>query len=91
MFDKAVAVFKYNDVGLDLKNINDETCFISFDMQTGTANPAEVLYDLLAERIKPTMGYLKEWGDLPKTQSGRLHKINFEGDFQSFINFLESK
>lgn len=91
MFDRAVAAYKCNDVALDLKNINDDVCFISFDMQEGTANSAKVFYDLLADMIDKPLGYLKEWGDLPKTRSGRLHKMNFEGDFKSFVGFLESK
>lgn len=91
MFDKAVAVYKYNDVVLDMKNINDEICFISFDMYEGKGNPAKIFYDLIAEMINPPMSYLKEWGDLPKTKSGQLQKMNFEGDFEAFVSFLNSK
>lgn len=91
MFDRAVAIYKCKDVELDMKNVTDETCFIPFDMQEGNANCAKVFYDLLAEMIKPPMGYLKEWGDLPKTKSGQMQKLNFDGDFESFVCFLNSK
>lgn len=91
MFDKAVAVYKYNNKALEFRNIIDEIGFITFDMQSGEANPAEVFYDLLDDIVKVPMSYLKEWGDLPKTRSGQMQKLNFEGDFDAFISFLESK
>ncbi|CAG9816206.1 unnamed protein product [Phaedon cochleariae] len=89
MCGKAVAVYKYNNVALDLKNINDDICFIQFDMNDGQANFAAVAYDLLAELIKPPLALSKDWGDLPKTENGRMQKLNFEGDFESFVTFLD--
>nr|CAI5817756.1 unnamed protein product [Callosobruchus analis] len=89
MKERAVAVYKVNNVTLDLKNINDEVYFIQFDMDNGRANTAEVLYNLLADLIKIPLSFWKDWGDLPKTENGRLQKINFDGDFECFVTFLD--
>nr|CAH7731320.1 unnamed protein product [Callosobruchus chinensis] len=89
MKERAVAVYKISNVVLDLKNITDEVYFIQFDMDNGNANTAEVLYNLLADLIKIPLSIWKEWGDLPKTENGRLQKINFDGDFECFVTFLD--
>ncbi|KAJ8919736.1 hypothetical protein NQ315_006264 [Exocentrus adspersus] len=89
LVERAVAVYKFNNVGLDLKNINDEIYFIQLDMDKGKGNPAAITYDILATLIAPLLKLSKDWGDLPKTENGRVQKLNFEGDFASFVIFLD--
>lgn len=50
-----------------------------------------LLYDLLNNFIKPPLLNNKEWGDLLKTEAGRITKKEFLGDFNSFLSFLDSK
>lgn len=53
-------------------------------------NAVAVVYDCLAKLLKPSMDVTKEWGDLPKTAMGLEIKKDFEGDFQSFVDFFNS-
>ncbi|XP_076264177.1 dynein axonemal heavy chain 5-like [Rhynchophorus ferrugineus] len=58
------------------------------NMDTGKGNVASIAYDLCAQLIDPPLKLSKEWGDLPKTSMGRMQKLNFVGDFDSFEDFL---
>ncbi|KAJ8938536.1 hypothetical protein NQ318_016906 [Aromia moschata] len=89
LFEKCVAPYKLKDVTLDLKNINDDTFFIQLNMKNGQTNTAAVLYDILADLIVPPLSMTKDWGDLPKTYHGRMEKLIFEGDFASFVRFID--
>lgn len=60
-------------------------------MDCGRANSAAKAYDILADLIAPLLALSRDWGDLPKTENGRMQKLNFEGDFASFVTFLDSK
>lgn len=60
-------------------------------MDYGKANMTAVTYDILADLISPLLALSKDWGDLLKTENGRMQKLNFEGDFSSFVTFLDSK
>lgn len=53
-------------------------------------NAVAVVHDCLAKLLKPSMDITKEWGDLPKTAMGLEIKKDFEGDFQSFVDFFHS-
>ncbi|KAG5892027.1 hypothetical protein JTB14_024467 [Gonioctena quinquepunctata] len=86
---KAVAVYTSNDVALDMKNVNEEVCFVLFDMDEGKLNFAAVAYDLLMDIMTPLLALSKDWGDLPKTANGRMQKLDFEGDFSAFVTFLD--
>lgn len=49
-----------------------------------------VLYDLINDFVRiPLLGN-KEWGNLMKTEAGRVTKKEFIGDFESFLRFLDS-
>ncbi|XP_030752815.1 dynein heavy chain 8, axonemal [Sitophilus oryzae] len=87
--EKAVAVYKVKRITLDLKNINDEIFFTEMDLSRGTKNCASIAYEIFAELIDPPLKMSKEWGDLPKTAMGRMQKLNFLGDFDSFVKFLD--
>lgn len=54
-------------------------------------NAVAVVYDFLDKVLKPSIDVTKEWGDLPKTAIGLEIKRDFEGDFQSFVDFFQSK
>ncbi|CAG9839793.1 unnamed protein product [Diabrotica balteata] len=87
--DKAYAVFKTKNINLDMKNITDEVFFVDFDTQLGEVSFAVLAYDVLAELIKPVVTYWTNWGDLPKTEIGRMQKLNFDGDFEAFVLYLD--
>lgn len=54
-------------------------------------NAVAVVYDFLEKLLKPSIEVTKEWGDLPKTAMGLEIKRDFEGDFQSFVDFFHRK
>lgn len=54
-------------------------------------NCVAVVYDILFQMIKPCMDVTKEWGDLPKSEMGLDIKKNFQGDFDTFVTFLQSE
>lgn len=60
-------------------------------MQYSKNNAVAVVYDFLEKLLKPSIEVTKEWGDLPKTAMGLEIKRDFEGDFQSFVDFFYSK
>lgn len=64
---------------------------MQFDMHNGTEITAALVFDILHDLISPTMNIYKEWGDLLKTSCGLSQKQNFEGEFSSFVNFLQSE
>ncbi|XP_072395911.1 dynein axonemal heavy chain 8 [Diabrotica undecimpunctata] len=86
---KAYAVFKTKNINLDMKNITDEVFFVDFDTELGEVSFAVLAYDVLAELIKPVVTYWTNWGDLPKTEIGRMQKLNFDGDFEAFVLYLD--
>lgn len=59
-------------------------------MVHSSGNAVAVVYDLLAQLLKPSLEVLKEWGELNKTAMGLDIKRDFEGDFESFVDFLQS-
>lgn len=59
-------------------------------MAQAKGNAVAVVYDLLEKVLKPTIDVTREWGDLPKTAIGVEIKRDFEGDFQSFVDFFQS-
>lgn len=60
-------------------------------MAYAKGNAVAVVYDFLEKVLKPSTDVTKEWGDLPKTAIGLEIKRDFEGDFQSFVDFFRSK
>lgn len=54
-------------------------------------NAVAIVFDFLDKVLKPSIDVTKEWGDLPKTAIGLEIKRDFEGDFQSFVDFFQSK
>ncbi|CAG9855812.1 unnamed protein product [Phyllotreta striolata] len=86
--NKAFAVYKLNNVNIEVKNITDEIYTVSFDTLDGQVNFAALAFDVMNRLIKPTLDVYTQWGDLTKTEIGRLAKLNFHGDFESFITFL---
>jgi hypothetical protein len=63
--------------------------FTRFDIQAENGNSVAVAYNLLAELVDPSFKLNKEWGDLPKTEVGLKQQNNFQGDFDSFVDFLK--
>lgn len=59
-------------------------------MAFANGNAVAVVYGCLEKLIKPLMDVTKEWGDLLKTAMGLEIKKDFEGDFQSFVDFFHS-
>lgn len=59
-------------------------------MDGGKGNSAAWAHEILASLIAPLLAMARDWGDLPKTEKGRMQKLNFEGDFSSFVTFLDS-
>lgn len=60
-------------------------------MDFANGNAVAVIYDFLEKLLKPSIDVTKEWGDLPKTAIGLEIKRDFEGDFQSFVDFFHSR
>lgn len=60
-------------------------------MDQGKGNVASIASDIFGQLIDPPLRLSKEWGDLPKTAMGRMQKLNFIGDWESFVLFLNSK
>ncbi|CAG9764101.1 unnamed protein product [Ceutorhynchus assimilis] len=88
--EKAIAVYKTKNITLDLRNITDEINFIQVDMDQGKGNLATIASDIFGQLVNPILRLSKEWGDLPKTAMGVLQKLNFLGDWQGFVEFLET-
>lgn len=59
-------------------------------MMHAHGNAVAVVYDVLAKLITPSMAITRDWGDLPKSEMGREIKKTFLGDFEAFVNFLQS-
>ncbi|XP_044272703.1 dynein axonemal heavy chain 8 [Tribolium madens] len=87
--DKVIGIYKIANVDLSLKNINDALYFTMFDIQAENMNSVAVAYKLLGELVDPSFNLNKDWGDLPKTEVGLRQKNNFQGDFESFVDFLK--
>lgn len=60
-----------------------------FDIKAENGNSVAVAYKLLADLVDPSVKLNRDWGDLPKTEVGLRQKRSFEGDFESFIDFLK--
>ncbi|XP_019756852.1 dynein axonemal heavy chain 8 [Dendroctonus ponderosae] len=88
LVERAVAVFKTKNIALELRNINDEICFVQIDMEQGKGNVASIAFDIFSQLIKSPLELSKEWGDLPKTAMGMMQKLNFMGDWAAFVEFL---
>lgn len=54
------------------------------------ATVVSLVYDFLKTLMQPHLNATKDWGDLNKTDAGLEAKTDFLGDFDSFMNFLES-
>ncbi|KAL1516507.1 hypothetical protein ABEB36_000416 [Hypothenemus hampei] len=54
----------------------------------GRGNVASLAYDIFATLVEPLIKMSKEWGDLPKTAMGRMQKLNFLGDWEAFVEYL---
>ncbi|XP_060520516.1 dynein axonemal heavy chain 8 isoform X2 [Cylas formicarius] len=87
--ERGVAVYKINEIGIDLKNINDELFFVQLDTRKGGVNIVYIVHEILTQLVDPPLKFTKDWGDLTKSALGRNQKLNFVGDFSSFLAFLE--
>ncbi|KAJ3662197.1 hypothetical protein Zmor_006553 [Zophobas morio] len=89
MKEMVLGIYKLSNVDISLKNITDALFVTKFDIEAENGNSVAVSYNLLAQLIDPSVKLNKDWGDLPKTEVGLRQKINFEGDFNSFVDFLK--
>lgn len=74
-----------------ISSILQDIFYAQLDMSTGNQSIVSLLYNLLSNFIKPPLSNYKEWGDLMKTDAGKVYKKEFLGDFESFLSFLDSK
>ncbi|XP_050311595.1 dynein axonemal heavy chain 8 [Anthonomus grandis grandis] len=86
--EKAIAVYKNKKITIDLKNITDELSFVMIDLAMAKGNMASIAYDIFGTLVDPLLKLSKDWGDLPKTAMGRMQKLNFIGDWEAFVEFL---
>lgn len=65
--------------------------YMQIDMTKGSKSIVSALYDLLDRYIRTPLSNYKDWGDLNKTEAGRITRKEFVGDFLSFLTFLDSR
>lgn len=90
LLGEAVAAYKVIDKDLNLKNVNEQLFVYPLMLKMVNNNLVALVHDSIQNIITPTMAITKDWGDLPKTAVGLQIKKDFLGDFDCFVQFLES-
>ncbi|KAI4469355.1 male fertility factor kl5 [Holotrichia oblita] len=87
---KAIVVYRTNsDKAIEQRNVTDDVSYAEFNIKE-MGNAVAVVCNLINMLLRPTVEITKEWGDLNKTQEGQEIKKQFMGDFESFVDFLDT-
>lgn len=65
--------------------------FTKLDVQAANGNSVALLHNISHKLLQPSFNLNKEWGDLLKTEVGTKQQINFKGDFELFVDFLNRR